>query len=133
MELLDKPQGFSFSAPDIEITIPKNPFEIILRNLLSNAIKHHDKEQGHITIEHESNGDYDIISVADDGPGIPLEFHDKAMEMFQTLKSRDKVEGSGMGLAMIKRIVEHYQGTISIISDGKRGTKMSIHWKNNLE
>lgn len=124
----DKTEGFTLSAPDIEITIPKTPIEIVLRNLISNTIKHHKSKSGAITVLYESNPDYHIIIVEDDGPGIPLEFHDKALEMFQTLKPRDKVEGSGMGLAMIKRIVEHYKGKILITSDGKNGTKISIYW-----
>lgn len=124
----DKTEGFTLSAPDVEIAIPKTPLEIVLRNLISNAIKHHESKSGAINVLYESNPDYHIIIVEDDGPGIPLELHEKALEMFQTLKPRDKVEGSGMGLAMIKRIVEHYKGKILITSDGKHGTKISIYW-----
>ena len=50
------------------------------------------------------------------------------MEMFQTLKPRDQVEGSGMGLAMIKRIIENYEGNVKIVSDGKHGTTIIIYW-----
>jgi signal transduction histidine kinase len=128
LHLLDKPPGFNISAPDIEIMIPRAPFEIVLRNLISNSIKHHDEKSGYVHISCKSSSDYHVITVEDDGPGIPEKFHDKVMEMFQTLKSRDKVEGSGMGLAMIKRVTEHYQGSISIVSDGQRGTKIIIHW-----
>lgn len=131
LNLLDKPPGFTISAPDIEIMIPKAPFEIVLRNLISNSIKHHDKDSGCVNISYKNVPNYQEITVEDDGPGIPEKFHDKAMEMFQTLKSRDKVEGSGMGLAMIKRVTEHYQGHISIDSDGKRGTKIVIHWQKS--
>lgn len=130
-KLLDIPSGFNIIAPDINITIPEVPFEIVLRNLLSNSIKHHDKENGTIIISYEQGNDFHIITVEDDGPGIPEEFHEKAMEMFQTLKPRDKVEGSGMGLSMIKKIVTHYQGSVMIHSDGKRGTRILIFWKKN--
>jgi len=131
LDLLDKPPGFTISAPDTEIMVPRAPFEIVLRNLISNSIKHHDKESGHVNISCKNITNYQEVMVEDDGPGIPEKFHDKVMEMFQTLKSRDKVEGSGMGLAMIKRVIEHYQGNISIDSDGQRGTKVIIHWQNN--
>lgn len=129
ISLVDIPLGFTCTAPDVEINIPAPPLEIVLRNLISNAIKHHDKDSGKISILYNSNSDSHIISVEDDGPGIPAEFHDKVMQMFQTLKPRDKVEGSGMGLAMVKEIVEHYGGSITIESDGKRGTRFVIKWK----
>ena len=130
-KLLDIPNDFNIIAPDIDITVPEVPFEIVLRNLLSNSIKHHDKESGTIVISYEEGNDFHIITVEDDGPGIPEEFHEKAMEMFQTLKPRDKVEGSGMGLSMIKKIVTHYQGSVMIHSDGKRGTRLLIFWKKS--
>ncbi|WP_426356881.1 CHASE domain-containing sensor histidine kinase [Pseudocolwellia sp. HL-MZ19] len=130
-KLLDKPSGFNIIAPDIDIIVPEVPFEIVIRNLLSNSIKHHDKEFGTIIVSYEEGNDFHIITVEDDGPGIPEAFHEKAMEMFQTLQPRDKVEGSGMGLSMIKKIVNHYQGSVMIHSDGKRGTRILIFWKKN--
>jgi CHASE1-domain containing sensor protein/anti-sigma regulatory factor (Ser/Thr protein kinase) len=131
LSLLESNDNFSCVAPDLEINIPQLPFEIVLRNLISNSIKHHDKKTGQITIHYAIKDNFHQISLEDDGPGIPEAFHDKAMEMFQTLQSRDKVEGSGMGLAMIKRIVVHYHGSVNIISDGKCGTKINILWPLN--
>jgi signal transduction histidine kinase len=128
-KLMQNQGNFKVSLQSVDIELPKVPFEIVLRNLISNAIKHHDKEQGHISINYEQENGYHLITVEDDGPGIPPEFHKKAMEMFKTLKSRDKVEGSGMGLAMINRIVSYYDSLIIIDSDGIRGTKMIIKWK----
>tara|TARA_R110001583_G_scaffold3739_15_gene22968 strand:+ start:174 stop:1967 length:1794 start_codon:yes stop_codon:yes gene_type:complete len=131
LTLLETSNHFKCSAPNIEISIPLAPFEIVLRNLIANSIKHHDQTSGQINIVYTSQNNFHEISVEDDGPGIPEAFHAKAMEMFQTLQSRDKVEGSGMGLAMIKRIVEHYHGSVNIISDGTRGTKIKILWPKN--
>jgi signal transduction histidine kinase len=128
LSLLESNDSFKCVAPNIEINIPQLPFEIVLRNLISNSIKHHDKSSGSIIITYNMKDNFHEITVEDDGPGIPEAFHNKAMEMFQTLQSRDKVEGSGMGLAMIKRIIEHYHGSVKIMSDGKRGTKMHILW-----
>jgi len=128
MLLINKSSHFRCTAPLIDISIPLAPFEIVLRNLISNAIKHHDKTSGNITITYKESHDFHIITVEDDGPGIPEELHEKAMEMFQTLKPRDQVEGSGMGLAMIKRILENYGGSVKIVSNGTRGTKIIIHW-----
>ncbi|TEW47272.1 CHASE domain-containing protein [Psychromonas algicola] len=133
MLLLEKSNNFRCIAPLIEISIPLAPFEIVLRNLISNSIKHHDRESGYITITYQDNDEFHVIAVEDDGPGIPEALHEKAMEMFQTLKPRDQVEGSGMGLAMIKRIVENYEGNVKITSDGQRGTKITVQWPKEIK
>ena len=126
--LIGNPSGFSCSTPDIELKIPKIPFEIVLRNLISNAIKHHDKNKGEIIINYEFLTGFHLISIKDDGPGIPSELQQKALEMFQTLKPRDTVEGSGMGLAIVSKIVAHYGGRVDIDSNASRGTKFIVQW-----
>lgn len=104
------------------------PFEQILRNLFSNAIKHHDTGEGVIQIDAGTiNNDFYEFSVSDDGPGIPSKFQERVFGMFQTLKSRDEMEGSGMGLALIKKIVETYGGKISVFSAG-RGCRFTFTW-----
>ena len=126
--LIDKSRYFTCVSPDIELSIPKVPLEIVIRNLLSNAIKHHDKGHGEIQISLNSQDHNYIITVTDDGPGIPPNMQSKVVDMFQTLKPRDDVEGSGMGLAIIKRIVNHYRGDLFISSDGVRNTEFTIKW-----
>lgn len=126
--LIDKPKGFSCISSNSYLLIPRVPFEIIIRNILSNAVKHHDKDKGLIEIKFNKTEKNQIITVTDDGPGIPPEMHNKVLEMFQTLKPRDDVEGSGMGLALAKRIINHYNGDLSIESDGVRGTSFIIRW-----
>jgi PAS domain S-box-containing protein len=126
--LIDSPDGFNCISPNSFLLIPRVPFEIVIRNILSNAIKHHDIGKGTIEIKFNKSESNQIITVTDDGPGIPPEMHKKVLEMFQTLKPRDDIEGSGMGLAMAKRIVNHYNGELSIDSDGIRGTSFIINW-----
>ena len=108
------------------------PFEQILRNLFSNAIKHHDRDQGIIRIEAQQiNPDFYEFSVTDDGPGIPTQFQERVFGMFQTLRSRDEQEGSGMGLALIKKLVETYGGSIRVFSEG-RGSRFTFSWPIRL-
>ena len=71
--------------------------------------------------------------VSDDGPGIPTTLHEKAFGMFQTLKRRDEVEGSGMGLALVKKTVETYGGTIQLESDIGKGATFRFTWKDNRQ
>ncbi|MFD2204624.1 CHASE domain-containing protein [Kiloniella antarctica] len=121
-------KNFSCEVPDIEIKLPHTPLEIVLRNLISNTIKHHDKKTGVITISYQEQEAGHLLRFEDDGPGIPDNLHHKALEMFQTLKPRDKVEGSGMGLAMVKKIIEHHGGTFQIETGRTVGTCCVIFW-----
>ncbi len=98
-----------------------------LLNLLSNAIKHHDRGEGQIRILARDRESFVELEVIDDGPGIPAKFHDKIFEMLQTLKPRDAVDGSGMGLAFVKRLAETAGGTISVESEG-RGATFRLRW-----
>jgi len=104
------------------------PFELVLRNLITNAIKHHDKEAGLITVMTQDDGEFYDFTIQDDGPDIPKDLHEKAFEVFQTLQPRDDVEGSGIGLAMVKKTVETYGGEITLESDVGIGAKFHVHW-----
>ncbi|MDA9004100.1 PAS domain-containing sensor histidine kinase [bacterium] len=128
-----QPFGFQYTldVPDGTILIARKPLEMIIRNLLDNAVKHHHQGNGKISLRYKGNDNAHIIEISDDGPGIAPELHDKAFKMFQTLQSRDKVEGSGMGLAIIKKILYRYEGSIDIYSDGSNGTTFKIVWPYN--
>ncbi len=106
---------------------PRVPLELVLRNLLANAAKHHDRDAGRIEVALKEIEGAVEIAISDDGPGIPAEFHGRIFAMFQTLKPRDEVEGSGMGLAVVKKIVETHGGHVAVESAG-RGTTFRITW-----
>jgi PAS domain S-box-containing protein len=103
--------------------------EQVLRNLINNAIKHHDKQSGEVVLSGKRVGDFVEFVVRDDGPGIPPEFHDKIFQLFQTLKRRDEVEGSGMGLALVKKLVEQQNGCVTVHSQGNgTGAEFRFQW-----
>jgi signal transduction histidine kinase len=106
LALLSPPAGFTVEvSPNFAgIQVSRMPLQQILMNLISNAIKHHDKKKGRIEVTVEDGGAHYAFAVKDDGPGIPPQFQTKVFKMFQTLKPRDQVEGSGMGLAMVKKM-----------------------------
>lgn len=115
------------------LTTLSTPFEQVLRNLFSNAIKHHDKTEGTIQISYRDlDRNFYEFSVCDDGPGIPKQFQERVFGMFQTLRPRDELEGSGMGLALIKKIVETYGGKIEVHSEG-RGTCFRFTWPKEIK
>ncbi len=128
-------------APGFEITVDgplptlktcKAPLEKVLRNLISNALKHHDGSTGKVSISAREIGDMIEFAVTDDGPGIAPQFHDKIFQMFQTLKPRDAVEGSGMGLAIVKKTVESVGGSIRVASHPpQRGSTFLFTWPKN--
>ena len=71
------------------------------------------------------------FTVADDGPGIDQAFHARIFQMFQTLKPRDHVEGSGMGLALVKKTLEVYGGRIDVESADQQGSTFRFIWPKN--
>lgn len=129
---LGKPDSFSIETEQVTLDIPRVPLEIVLRNLISNAIEHHDRDEDKISVGCEIGESCYRISIADNGPGIAPELQGKALKMFQCLQSRDNAEGSGMGLAIARRIAEHYRGSLDIESDGHRGTTIVINWPTML-
>jgi len=126
--LLGDREGFTCRSPNVPLILPKVPFEVVIRNLITNAIKHHDKGKGAINIKAEQDNEFYFFQIIDDGPGILPAFQSKSLEMFQTLQSKDSLDSSGMGLAIVKKTIERYGGSLSIESDGKRGTCVHIKW-----
>mgnify|MGYP000444469973 CR=1 FL=1 len=109
-------------------TTYEEPFCKVLRDLIDNAVKHHNRRDGKITLtasEHEKDYCFEIL---DDGPGIAPKYHSRVFKSFQTLKSRDDVEGSGVGLAMAKKILHLQGGTITLKSQEQKGTSVSFTW-----
>lgn len=104
------------------------PLETVLRNLIGNAIKHHDRTDGRVQVEMVRDGEWLTISVADDGPGINPVFHERIFQMFQTLRPRDEVEGSGIGLSVVKKIIENMGGKLKLVSAVGEGATFTFTW-----
>lgn len=135
LALVHIPPGFTVrtTGMDGSIRVPRAPLQRILCNLVNNAIKHHDKETGVVEINVEEQPTRYIFSVQDDGPGIEPQYHSRIFEMFQTLKSRDIVEGSGMGLAIVRKTLMLYGGAINVESEKGRGTRFLFTWPKTTE
>lgn len=111
-----------------EIYAAKIPLETVLRNLFNNALKHHSGINPTIIISAEASGSYCLFKVIDNGPGIPKAAQERVFRLFQTLSSNE-ASGSGIGLALAKRLTESHGGQIELISNSDhKGCSFHVWW-----
>ncbi|HEY9873772.1 MAG TPA: PAS domain S-box protein [Candidatus Obscuribacterales bacterium] len=109
------------------------PLQQIFTNLIGNAIKHHHRPDGQVKISCQNQEDAYEFAITDDGLGIAPEYHEKIFMIFQTLQARDKVENTGVGLALVKRMLESKGGAIALDSAEGQGSTFRFTWpKNNF-
>ncbi len=106
------------------------PLELVLRNLVGNAIKHHDRPDGRILLAARLGEDTLDITVRDDGPGIPPEWHEAVFLPFRRMDEKDDGDSSGMGLALVRRTLDRIGGSIRLQSEApsERGTIFHVRW-----
>ena len=128
---LGLPKGLAVELPFFLPTLTTDAVQLqqVFTNLISNAVKyHHHPETGHIDIGCDDAGEFYAFSVADDGPGIAPEYHERIFVIFQTLTERDTLESTGVGLAIVKKIVERQGGRITVESAEGQGAKFTFTW-----
>jgi signal transduction histidine kinase len=124
IDMIAAPEHISVS---IEDEMPVVEFERtriaqVFQNLLSNAVKYMDKPQGVIRIGCVAEDGFWKFSIADNGPGIEEKYFEKIFRIFQTLAPRDEFESTGVGLSLVKKIVETYGGRIWVESKPGEGS-----------
>lgn len=100
----------------------------VLSNLISNCVKYNNNPHPYSIISCKENKDHYIFSVSDNGPGIEEQYFDKIFVIFQTLQERDAFESTGVGLAIVKKIIDDYKCEINIRSEKGKGTTFSFTW-----
>jgi signal transduction histidine kinase len=100
----------------------------VFTNLIGNAIIHHDRSDGSIEISCQECGDFYEFGVTDDGLGIAPENHAKIFTIFQTVNPQNRSDSTGIGLAIVKKIIEAEGGTIRLESELGRGTAFYFTW-----
>ena len=130
VDLLAPPPPFQveIAAPMPALTGERVRLQQVFMNLISNAIKHNDRPQGRVTITSRDAGEFYEFAVADDGPGIAPQYHARIFQIFQTLQARDKVENTGIGLSLVKKIVEGQGGAIHLDSREGAGATFRFTW-----
>ena len=134
VELLAPPAGFRVDVPPGLPVLRTVRIELqqVFANLIGNAVKYHHRAEGQVVIRHHKMPDCHVFSVSDDGPGIDPGYHDRIFVIFQTLQERDAVESTGVGLAIVKKIVERQGGTISVSSQSGKGATFTFTWPLQL-
>lgn len=119
------------SPKDIEINVAcelpsircqRTHIKQVFKNILNNAVKYMDKPKGQITVVGFKEDGFLKFSIADNGPGIEERYFENIFQIFQTLAPRDEIEATGIGLSIVKKIVELYGGKIWVESKPGEGS-----------
>jgi light-regulated signal transduction histidine kinase (bacteriophytochrome) len=124
IDSLSPPSNISIVVDSLlpDVYYEKTRIRQVFANLIGNAIKYMDKPVGEIHIGCTQDGSYWKFSVKDNGPGIDKKYYDRVFQIFQTLHARDEVESTGIGLTIVKKVIEMYGGNIWIESELGKGS-----------
>ena len=103
----------------------------VFSNLIGNAFKYNDKNNIEVIISSFESTDGYTFSVKDNVPGIEPQYHERIFIIFQTLNRRDDVESTGVGLAIVKKIVEDCGGKVWVESELGKGADFKFFWPKN--
>ncbi len=113
------------------ITTQRLKLEQVFSNLISNAVKYTQGPDPEIKVTCKEYSNFFEFSVTDNGIGIDPEFHDKIFEIFQTLREKNEKESTGIGLAIVRKIIEEERGSIKLKSKAGAGSEFIFTWKKN--
>jgi PAS domain S-box-containing protein len=116
-------------APDLPVVAgERSSLEQVFMNLIGNALKHGGRDDVTVEVGVAEADDHWHFTVADDGVGIAPDFHDRIWGMFQTLQPRDKVDSTGIGLALVRKVVEARGGRTWVESTPGQGAVFHVTW-----
>ena len=136
-ELIDEIKGYLPPKKGIKLIVQhplpelfteRLPLFQVFSNLLNNAYHYHNKETGIVRVFHKEMGDHYKFFVEDNGPGIAKSYHEKIFVIFQTLQEGDNNESTGVGLAIVKKILTDRKLNIELVSEPGTGSTFSFTW-----
>ena len=126
------PKGFKVDRIDLPSLITeKIRLEQVFSNLISNAVKYSKHQKGHIVVSSKELKNFFEFSISDNGIGIDPQFHDKIFEIFQTLREKHAKESTGIGLSIVKKIIDDQHCTIKVSSELGKGSTFTFTWPKN--
>jgi light-regulated signal transduction histidine kinase (bacteriophytochrome) len=130
IDLLAPPSDVTITiqSPMPSLLTERLPLQQVFMNLIGNALKYGNRVSPRVTVTAKETGDMVHFSVADNGPGIAPQFHEKIWQIFQTLAPRDEVEGTGIGLSVVRKLVETRGGRAWVESTVGQGTTFHFTW-----
>ncbi|WP_437967694.1 PAS domain-containing protein [Sorangium sp. So ce260] len=128
--LLTVPEGaqIDVAAGMPTLLAERVPLEQVFLNLIGNALKYADRPDARVEVRGRDLGELWEFSVKDNGPGIAPQFHQKVWEIFQTLNPRDNIEGTGIGLSIVQKIVLSKGGRAWVESEKGAGATFFFTW-----
>jgi light-regulated signal transduction histidine kinase (bacteriophytochrome) len=134
VELLPPTRARIVADPSLPaFTTARVPLQQSLMNLITNAVKHNTNPQPEVHVSCRDDGPHFELSVRDNGPGIDPRYHDKIFVIFQMLESRDKTNGTGIGLALVKKNVESVGGSVRVESEPGHGATFLVRWPKQIK
>jgi len=131
---IDENEAIITHDPLPTIMVDRAQITQVLQNLISNGIKfHRDEESPRVHVSAMENDDEWTISVQDNGIGIESQYYDRLFIIFQRLNEKGKYPGTGIGLAICKRIIERHNGRIWLESELGTGSTFYISIPKNLK
>lgn len=132
LELLAPADDVTIDVQDALPTVEAErvPLQQVFMNLIGNAVKYTRayRADAMIVVRWRDAGNAFEFSVSDNGPGIAPQYHKRIWEIFQTLDARDKVEGTGVGLSVVRKVVEARGGRAWVMSSPGEGATFSFAW-----
>jgi two-component system sensor histidine kinase/response regulator len=105
--------------------------EILIKNIMTNAFKFtRQRSEAKIIVTSERLQNYVVISVKDNGAGFDMAYSDKLFKVFQRLHTDEEYEGSGVGLALVDRIMKRHGGRVEAVSEVNKGTEIRLYFPN---
>ncbi|MBS1604808.1 MAG: hypothetical protein JST42_19240, partial [Bacteroidetes bacterium] len=130
-ELVDLivPDGYTVRLGHLPVIVTERlPLQQVLSNLIGNAVKYGPPGTTVVGVSGSDCGTHYEFTVEDNGPGIDPEFHEKVFGLFQTLRDKADKESTGIGLSIVRKIVEERGGKVRLLSSSGNGAKFIFTW-----